>query len=71
MEELREFHFNANVREAVRSYLTLTMEKYAIARLLAKEDVNIADTKAIIDTMFSNLKKEFEKEQTVKPFSAK
>jgi hypothetical protein len=47
------------------------MEKYAIARLLAKEDVNIADTKAIIDTMFSNLKKEFEKEQVKKPVTSR
>lgn len=71
MEELREFHFNANVREAVRSYLIVTMEKYAIARLLAKEDVHIADTKAIIDTMFSNLKKEFEKEQVKAPSTSR
>jgi len=71
MEELRAFYFDANKREAVRALLLEQMESHAVARLLKREDVNIADAKAIIDNTFAFLRKEFDPAKKEEPSTSR
>ena len=56
MTSLQEFYMNSDMCENVKAYLIDFLEKEAIKKVFAKEDVSaVAEAKDIIDKAFENL----------------
>ena len=67
MKSLLAFYNDKDQKENVQNYLTEYLEKEAIRRVFAKEDVTaVADAKEIIDNAFENLEVLFNKKVETK-----
>lgn len=68
MKSLQEFYQDKETRENVQAFLNETLERMAVKRVFAKEDISgIADAKEAIDEAFRSMEELFVPQPERKP----
>lgn len=67
MKSLQEFYNDKDTKDNVQAYLVDFLEKEAVRKVFAKEDVSaVAEAKEMIDKAFDNMDLMFQKKEVIK-----